>query len=101
MNTPKILVSACLLGCPARYDGQSKPVNHPLLQRWHANGWLVPPANTEALGTAIIEAVNTPPAQRAQLGAVGRQLILAQYTWPAVVARTIEVYREMLGQDSA
>ena len=25
-----------------RYDAQSKPVNHPVLQRWHANGWLVP-----------------------------------------------------------
>ena len=42
MKTPKILVSACLLGCPVRYDGQSKPVNHTLLQRWQANGWLVP-----------------------------------------------------------
>jgi len=42
ITTPKILVSACLLGCPVRYDAQSKPVNHPLLQRWHANGWLVP-----------------------------------------------------------
>jgi uncharacterized protein YbbK (DUF523 family) len=42
MKTPKILVSACLLGCPVRYDGQSKPVEHTLLQRWHANGWLVP-----------------------------------------------------------
>ena len=42
INTPKILVSACLLGCPVRYDGQSKPVHHELLQRWHANGWLVP-----------------------------------------------------------
>lgn len=42
ITTPKILVSACLLGCPVRYDAQSKPVNHPVLQRWHANGWLVP-----------------------------------------------------------
>lgn len=50
MNTPKILVSACLLGCPARYDGQSKPVNHPLLQRWHANGWLVPYCPEQAGG---------------------------------------------------
>jgi Uncharacterized conserved protein len=35
-------VSACLLGCPVRYDGQSKPVIHPLLQRWQANGWIIP-----------------------------------------------------------
>lgn len=42
MKTPKILVSACLLGCPVRYDGRSKPIDHTLLQRWQANGWLVP-----------------------------------------------------------
>lgn len=42
MTTPKILVSACLLGCPVRYDGQSKPQTHAVLQRWHANGWLIP-----------------------------------------------------------
>jgi len=38
----KILVSACLLGCPVRYDGQSKPSHHDHLQRLHARGWLVP-----------------------------------------------------------
>ena len=38
----KILVSACLLGCPVRYDGQSKPVHHEQLERLNARGWLVP-----------------------------------------------------------
>lgn len=38
----KILVSACLLGCPVRYDGQSKPVQNEHLQRLQARGWLVP-----------------------------------------------------------
>lgn len=38
----KILVSACLLGCPVRYDGQSKPVHHAQLERLNARGWLVP-----------------------------------------------------------
>ncbi|PZR98724.1 MAG: glycosyltransferase family 1 protein [Candidatus Chloroheliales bacterium] len=63
------------------------------------SGWLVPPSNTEALAAAIIEAANVPPAVRAMMGAAGRQLILAHYTWPTVAARTIEVYREMLSMN--
>ena len=35
-----ILVSACLLGCACRYDGQSKP--HPLAQELAKRGLAVP-----------------------------------------------------------
>ena len=38
---PRILVSACLLGQPVRYDGAGAG-EHALLQRWQALGWLVP-----------------------------------------------------------
>ncbi len=42
-ETPsKVLVSACLLGQPVRFDGQSKPVEHTLLHRWQQEGRLVP-----------------------------------------------------------
>ncbi|MBF8744101.1 DUF523 domain-containing protein [Pseudomonas putida] len=38
---PKVLVSACLLGQPVRYDGRSS--GHPdLLQRWQGEGRVVP-----------------------------------------------------------
>lgn len=37
----KILVSACLLGDPVRFDGQSKAIAHPLLALWQAQGRLV------------------------------------------------------------
>ena len=37
----KILISACLLGEPVRYDGKSKQVNNSLLERWRAEGRLV------------------------------------------------------------
>jgi len=38
---PKVLVSACLLGQPVRYDGRTS--GHPeLLQRWQAEGRVVP-----------------------------------------------------------
>ena len=38
----RILVSACLLGQPVRYDGQAKDPGTDLLSRWQAEGRLVP-----------------------------------------------------------
>ncbi len=38
---PKILVSACLMGQAVRYDGAAKPLHHPALERWKAQGRLV------------------------------------------------------------
>lgn len=38
----RILVSACLLGQPVRYDGGAKPLGHPALARWSAEGRVVP-----------------------------------------------------------
>jgi uncharacterized protein YbbK (DUF523 family) len=37
----KILISACLLGQPVRYDGKGKPLIHPLIERWQGEGRLV------------------------------------------------------------
>lgn len=38
----KILISACLMGEAVRYDGQAMPVDHPVLDKWRAEGRLVP-----------------------------------------------------------
>lgn len=38
----RILVSACLLGSPVRYDGSHKRVDSPVLERWRAEGRVVP-----------------------------------------------------------
>ena len=38
----KVLISACLLGRPVRYDGRDKRLSHPLLERWRREGRLVP-----------------------------------------------------------
>ncbi|MBC2773010.1 DUF523 domain-containing protein [Rhizobium sp. AQ_MP] len=38
---PKILISACLLGRPVRYDGKGKLLADPLIERWKAEGCLV------------------------------------------------------------
>jgi len=37
----KILVSACLLGQPVRFDGQAKEIKHAILQRWQEQGRLL------------------------------------------------------------
>jgi Uncharacterized conserved protein len=37
----KILISACLLGRPVRYDGKGKPLHHPAIEAWKAEGRLV------------------------------------------------------------
>ncbi|MFT4172151.1 MAG: DUF523 domain-containing protein [Rhodocyclaceae bacterium] len=36
-----VLVSACLLGAPVRYHGQSAVLDHPVLARWLAEGRIV------------------------------------------------------------
>lgn len=38
----RILISACLLGRPVRYDGNGKRLDDPRLDRWQAEGRLVP-----------------------------------------------------------
>ncbi len=37
----KVLVSACLLAQPVRYDGAAKTFHHPILEQWMAEGRLV------------------------------------------------------------
>ncbi len=38
----RVLVSACLLGNPVRYDGAAKTLEHPVLDRWIREGRVVP-----------------------------------------------------------
>jgi uncharacterized protein YbbK (DUF523 family) len=37
----RILVSACLLGRPVRYDGRHKRLDHPRFNRWESEGLLI------------------------------------------------------------
>jgi uncharacterized protein YbbK (DUF523 family) len=40
-SVQQVLVSACLLGEPVRYDGGHRFCDHPVMQRWRAQGRLV------------------------------------------------------------
>jgi uncharacterized protein YbbK (DUF523 family) len=37
----RILISACMMGEPVRYDGKGKPFAHDLIEHWRAEGRLV------------------------------------------------------------
>jgi uncharacterized protein YbbK (DUF523 family) len=56
----RVLVSACLLGEPVRYNGESKAARHPVLDRWIAEGRVVPFCPEVAGGLAVPR----PPAER-------------------------------------
>ncbi|MCP3722620.1 DUF523 domain-containing protein [Paraburkholderia sp. CNPSo 3272] len=56
---PRILVSACLLGRPVRYDGSAKTVAHALIEQWQREGRLVPVCPEVAGGFGVPR----PPAE--------------------------------------
>jgi uncharacterized protein YbbK (DUF523 family) len=72
---PKVLVSACLLGEPVRYDGGHRWCHHPVLQRWRAQGRLVPfcPEAAGGFATPRPPAEITGPADGLAVG--GQQVL--------------------------
>ncbi len=67
---PNILISACLLGRPVRYDGKGKPLVHPAIDRWQAEGRLVAFCPEQAGGLSTPR----PPAE-IEGGASGEDVI--------------------------
>jgi uncharacterized protein YbbK (DUF523 family) len=55
----KVLVSACLLGEPVRYHGGDVPCESPVLERWRAEGRVVPACPETAAGLPVPR----PPAE--------------------------------------
>jgi len=64
----RVVVSACLLGAPVRYNGTDKKTNHPILQRWIDEGRVVSvcPEVLGGLGTP------RPPAEIIHVGGLRR-----------------------------
>ena len=61
----------------------------------HQCGWWVAP-EVGALAQALTAALKMPATQRQQMGANGRQLILDQYTWPAVGRQMLQAYQWLI-----
>ncbi|MBV6656601.1 MAG: DUF523 domain-containing protein [Devosiaceae bacterium] len=71
--TAKILVSACLLGQPVRYNGKGLPIESAILRRWIAEGRVV------ALCPEVSAGFPTPrPPAEISPGAGGREVLEGQ-----------------------
>jgi uncharacterized protein YbbK (DUF523 family) len=77
--TGKILVSACLMGHAVRYDGRSKPLLHPAIDRWREEERLVTICPEMSAGMVVPR----PPAEIA-VGATGVDVL-------AGTARVMEI----------
>lgn len=60
-------------------------------------GWLVPPEDPEALATAISRLLDSPAAERAEMGARGACYVLEEFSASRLADRTVEVYERVLG----
>jgi glycosyltransferase involved in cell wall biosynthesis len=60
-------------------------------------GLLVPPADSEALASAIVELLNDPHRSRS-MGLNGRKIVEATYTWQRAARETFELYSGLLGR---
>lgn len=72
----------------------------PEVVRPGVNGLLVPPADAQALGAAILWILDHPEEAR-EMGARGRALVEREFSVPAMVAGNLGVYRELLGLESS
>ncbi|MFT3706918.1 MAG: DUF523 domain-containing protein [Archangium sp.] len=83
----RVLVSACLLGDPVRYDGGNKAVRHPVLEKWLAEGRIVR-ACPELLGGL---GVPRPPAEKvgARVMTNGGVDVTAEFSRGAAAALSI------------
>lgn len=74
-----ILVSACLMGHAVRYDGRSKPLAHPAIDRWREEGRLVTICPEMSAGMVVPR----PPAEIAD-GVTGEDVLAGR-------ARVVEI----------
>ncbi|ULR43314.1 DUF523 domain-containing protein [Rhizobium sp. K102] len=75
----RILVSACLMGQAVRYDGRAKPLLHPAIEAWRAEGRLVTICPEMSAGMKVPR----PPAEIGN-GATGEEVL-------AGTARVVEL----------
>jgi glycosyltransferase involved in cell wall biosynthesis len=61
------------------------------------SGWLVEPGNVRALTQAIEEALSLSAQDYQRMGENGRTNVAARFTQAAMVANTLNVYRDILG----
>ncbi len=60
-------------------------------------GWLVPPADPDALAAALDQALSLDAELRSRIGQAARTHAIGNFTVDQMCARTLAVYRELLG----
>lgn len=91
-GVPKSLLEAASCGLPivaTDWPGCREVVHH------GENGLLVPPRDSDALASALMELL-ADPERRTVMGKRSRKLALAEFTVDRVVEETLSVYREVL-----
>ena len=91
-GAPKSLIEAAACGLPVistDTPGCREVVEH------NVNGLLVPPRDAKALAAAI-RSIYHRPDERRRMGAAGREKILREYDEKLVLAKTLDVYRELV-----
>jgi len=63
-------------------------------------GWLVPPADSAALATAVRRLL-ADPERAAAFGAAGRRRVEARFSWQRIADTTLGVYREAIASTGA
>ncbi len=59
-------------------------------------GWLVPPANPDALAAALVEALSVDPELRSSIGRAARAHAISNFTVDQMCDRTLDVYRDVM-----
>ena len=88
---PKIILEAAAAGrpiVPSDTPGSREVISDGV------EGILVPPADSKALAAALRRLIER-PRERADMGAAGRERAIKDMDVDQVVARTIEIYREL------
>lgn len=92
-GVPKILIEAAAIGraiIATDVPGCREIVRH------GENGLLIPARNTSVLASAIAELLRYPD-RRKRMGMRGREIVEVEFSQEQVVAQTLEVYRDLLG----
>ena len=94
-GVPKVLIEAAACGraCVATDTAGCREI-----VRHGVNGLLVPPNDADALTLAVRQLIND-SAERAKMGAAGRQIVIEEFTLRQVISETLALYRELLERD--
>jgi glycosyltransferase involved in cell wall biosynthesis len=94
----RVVVEAMALGRPVIATNIGAP---PEVVVEGETGWLVPPADPDALAAAIDRALSLTPDERSWMAQQAIATVTAHYTKDAMTGSTLAVYQELLGAPAA